>query len=434
MSMGIPYDLDFSQKVESIGVGEKKTTIAEPINGRTFTVYSGMSPEIPIYGGKEGLFCDCTNMILECKIKNTNATAANSLTLEPKTGTAGLVQNLYVRTQSGETITSNKKFNVLYPMKTQQIMDSQWYSSTGAILYGHADADVANAPNTIAGGGTNTIVRCIPLCLSSFFQQKYFSLAGETIYITLDLESALISMIGVENDATDIQISEIKLYYDVHTMKPEAWRALKAEYNGVLKYYGKEYIHFPDTMAANSTELLTTLGWKKKRLTKIIACVRSTTQVATQTTTSLSNRHQASITEFGLYHDGQIVNQREVTFSVGGSRAYAELLKSSGGVWKVHSPNIARSDFLLEAPTGSAVNEVGNFFMEIDLESLFQDNQLSGLEVYNSLQFHILKTAVNTAYTVDIFGEFWQEISQDFNQAGLTKVDSNKLFENPQMA
>ena len=55
-----------------------------------------MSPEIPIYGGKSNMFSDNTNMLLECKITNTNATTGSTFTLEGRVGTGGLLKNVYI--------------------------------------------------------------------------------------------------------------------------------------------------------------------------------------------------------------------------------------------------------------------------------------------------------------------------------------------------
>ena len=92
-----------------------------------------------------------------------------------------------------------------------------------------------------------------------------------------------------------------------------------------------------------------------------------------------------------------IVNTREVVVNgTAGSRSYGEILKANGGVWNMHTNSLHNKDsFMKVQPSYADDDNVGSFFMELDLENLFaNENTLSGLEVYNSLQFYIKKTGI----------------------------------------
>jgi len=161
------------------------------------------------------------------------------------------------------------------------------------------------------------------------------------------------------------------------------------------------------------------LGWKKKYLTRIMASVRNSDHVKSITLPSLSNRTQGQITEFSLEHDGSTVGEK-VIYNKGGCIPYAEMLKSNGELWDMHSDNLNdQRGFSMVSPGGTSDTDVGTFLMELDLESLYQDeHSLSGLDIYNSLQFNIKKDSVTEIDTVDIFGEYSSRITIDFNNDG----------------
>ena len=433
MSKSIPENLDFASKMASIGYKNKKRVIQEPINGSVFT-FSNNGPELPIYGNKPNSFCDNTNMIMYADIVNTlDVDDTDTFKFEGRVGTGGCIKNLYIRSAGGEVISNIKNYNLLYAMKLQQNATNKWYDGKGAQLYRHASTPYTNANGTIAQN--STIETALPLTLSSFFDCKYWILEGQTTYISMDLESSLICAIGgagASINATSLQLKNVRLVYDVYEMEPAAWNSVKAQYGGVFNYYGKEYLHRTDSLAVNATEITTTLGWKKKYLTKLLAGLRPTAQTVARASPSLTNRNQALVTEYSLSHDGSTLGEKAIEYK-SGVLTYGEIVKSNGGVWDMHADEL-NTDGLFTgtgaagvALAGTSNAAVGSYMMELDFESLFQDqHSLSGIEVYNSLQFNIKKTSVNELTTLDIFGEYSSQIVLDLNQNGQIFCPDNK--------
>ena len=427
----IPADLDFAERMASIGYKNKKRVVQQPINGTTFT-FSNNGPELPIYGNKPNSFCDNTNMILYADIVNTNATANCTFKFEGRVGTGGAIKNLYIRSAGGEQISTIKNYHLLYAAKLQQNATSNWYNGRGKRLYRHASTPFDNTNGTIGVG--STIESALPLTLSSFFDCKYWILEGQTTYISMDLESSLIAAIGgnAACTATDLQLQNVRLVYDVYEMDPAAWSAVKAQYGGVFRYYGHEYLHRTDSLAVNVTEITTTLGWKKKYLTKLIAGLRPTAQTTARASPSLTNRNQCLVTEYSLSHDGSTLGEKAIEYK-SGVLTYAEMLKANGGLWEMHGDEM-NTDGLFTgtgdagvALAGTSDATVGSFLMTLDFESLFQDqHSRSGIDVYNSLQFNIKKSSVNQLTTLDIFGEYSSEIILDLNQNGMIICPDNK--------
>jgi hypothetical protein len=435
MSKSIPENLDFASKMASIGYKNKKRVIQEPINGTVFT-FSNNGPELPIYGNKPNSFTDNTNMMMYADIVNTNATANCTYKFEGRVGTGGCIKNLYIRSAGGEVISNIKNYHLLYAMKLQQNATSKWYDGKGRQLYRHASTPFTNANGTlsVSGGATPSITSALPLTMSSFFDCKYWILEGQTTYISMDLESSLIAAIGgnAACTATDLQLQNVRLVYDVYEMEPAAWNSVKSQYGGVFNYYGKEYLHRTDSLATNATEITTTLGWKKKYLTKLLAGLRSTAQTTAYASPSLTNRNQALVTEYSLSHDGSTLGEKAIEYK-SGVLTYGEIVKSNGGIWDMHADEL-NTDGLFTgtgaagiALAGTSDATVGSYMMELDFESLFQDqHSLSGIEVYNSLQFNIKKTSVNQLTTLDIFGEYSSQIVLDLNQNGQIFCPDNK--------
>jgi hypothetical protein len=433
MSKSIPENLDFASKMASIGYKNKKRVIQEPINGSVFT-FSNNGPELPIYGNKPNSFTDNTNMMMYADIVNTNdASADSTFKFEGRVGTGGCIKNLYIRSAGGEVISNIKNYNLLYAMKLQQNATNKWYDGKGRQLYRHASTPFDNANGTIARN--STMETALPLTLSSFFDCKYWILEGQSTYISMDLESSLICAIGGADasiSATDLQLHNVRLIYDVYEMEPAAWNSVKAQYGGVFNYYGKEYLHRTDSIGSGNTEITTTLGWKKKYLTKLLAGLRATAQTTAKVSPSLTNRNQCYVSEYSLSHDGSTLGEKAIEYK-SGVLTYGEIVKSNGGIWDMHADEL-NTDGLFTgtgalgvALAGTDNATIGSYMMELDFESLFQDqHSLSGIDVYNSLQFNIKKSGVAEITTLDIFGEYSSQIVIDLNQNGQIFCPDNK--------
>jgi len=197
--MSIPIDLDFNKRMSSIGVEDRKRVVQEPINGPEYT-FSNTGPRIPIYGNKPGWFSNNTDMIIRADVYNSNATAACTFTFEGRVGTGGVIKNMYLTSAGDTPITNLKASNVLYPILVQKQASPDWYENNGKKLYAHESTPLTNADGTMLIGdatnitaGTNSKTNLLPLCMSSFFEQKYWSLEGQTVYLSMDLESSIIA-------------------------------------------------------------------------------------------------------------------------------------------------------------------------------------------------------------------------------------------------
>jgi hypothetical protein len=430
-----------------------------------------LGPELPVYGNKPNSITNTQDMLLIADIVNTNTGA--KFVLEGRAGTGGCIKNLYIKSQGGEIISEIKKYNLLYAEMLQKSASNEWYDKKGKRLYRHSSTPYTNAygtiyrsgavvsenaaDNTVPGDASDTMTSYLPLTLSSFFNQKYWILEGETVNISFDLESSIIAamgtkltdtaevaadgqnvlipaVVGVDVAATDLRLENVRLEYDIYEMEPEAFKALKARHGNQFIYYGKEYLHRPDSIPSGETASNTVLGWKKDYITRLMASLRSTSQVNTAARPSLTNRNQCLVTKYSLEHDSTTVGRKAIEYT-GGVRTYGEIVKDNGGVWNMNVDEIDADGLFTgtnpvtadigKALAGTDDDTIGSYLMELDFESLFQDEHtLSGLKVNNNLQFLIEKSSVAELTTLDIFGEYSSRIILDLNNGLITCPDN----------
>lgn len=382
-----------------------------PSNGNSF-VANTASPviHIDLPGNVQNTFCDFQNSYLKFTVTNGST---GSINLE-ECGCLGLFQRVEILT-GGQTLSYLDQYSVLAQLMMDLDTSDAFKGNVGRVLMGTG----SGAVGALIGPGDSRQFS-MPIILSSLFGlTKYLPLIGrDQIRIRLTMNPTAQAVIAGGN--ANLTYSNIEFVsYNVE-LGSDVMSMVSLATGNVFNMIVNDYRHTQQTLDANQTSLVHTLGFSFSSLNRILVCPRPTSSANSAAALSNANRGRRSINRFYLTIGGAKYPQREILCDDVCSEVLQELEVSNktSGVWSHISSLNGGQGFSANNPSGADYDNCGKFAMGVDLESQrIQDNGIySGLStIGQTVQFNAELGAVNQAYVYDYFAEYSLMLSLDMN-------------------
>mmetsp|Transcript_32810 Transcript_32810/g.38487 ORF Transcript_32810/g.38487 Transcript_32810/m.38487 type:complete len:441 (-) Transcript_32810:1015-2337(-) len=397
--------------------GNRQSRYRTPSNNGGGSYEMGQAIEFTIPMGQKGSVCDFKNSRMTFTVTNNMAAAANNandIFFQPRVGTLGLINQIYIRNDAGEQFSNFDGFNVLAPLLQEREVDPNWYASNGNALMA---CSTAYAGVSIASNSAS-LIKMIPFTLSGVSHPQFPMDSENAIVIGLKLEdvkTCFVSTNAVAN--SDVIISNLQFHYDVYDLAPPTIASINS------KLVANQYImsvpdwsHSTKILTANETKLNQTINFSKRKALRLIMVVRPTANISTATSMGLQSKTQASITNIICkLNDKTYQSSTGVDMSTTNMvDAFSEMLIQTpyGGLYDMKTNALTFDRYSVAGTSASTTLATsGCFFYEINFSNRMDtDISVSGEQIGNqNLILDITKTATNASLTFDFFVEYENE-------------------------
>lgn len=417
----LPFDMNYMAYMDANKEAEnKESLVAGTTNGSTFKMNQAF--EVTIKMQQPDYVADFKNGYFSMDITNGCANA-NTASFQGYVGSLGLINQQIIKTDAGKEFSNIDGYNVLTPLLIEKIVDPDWYSGNGNILFGCDDA-ADGSGDAVAQNAT--IHKIIPHILTGT-ALPYFPMGSVSNFIFHQKLDTLATSFSSESNIadmvdSDITISNIKYHYDVYKLKPPALSSIENRLvNGNYVLEVPDWKHQTHNLAANLTGCNVQLGFSLRKVKRLIIIARSTDRISVPLNKGLIGRNKAGITKILTKLDNRTFqNSSGIEMTASNSvEAYAELLKNNGGLLDMSTNSMVYDRFNLlgsgTAPTSLATS--GSFYHEVDFSNgMDTDTSKSGVSIgNNNLEVQITKTGTE-ATTFDFFLEFYNIYTMNKNE------------------
>ena len=302
-------------KRRSVSARSFRTKIA-PSNGSLYGENQTIQIDMP--ANLAGQYYDFSSMYLKFKVTNTVA----AYTLD-RAGGLSFFKRLQIST-AGAQICDINNYNVLATAMIDTDASSEWKAGYGAILLGtHGDA-LSGSTQAIGAGRTF----CTPLVLNPLFNTTphrlipAFSLSAITLRLTLDATASCVQSAG----APVLAYSDVELVCMMTELSPAAQAQVDSATGGKYNILANSFMNSQATLAANNTQLTSSLGFSMSSMERVIATHRPTTSINSQAAFSLGNRTTSGLVQYQYLINAESYPARPVIVDSAGAESTAEFL------------------------------------------------------------------------------------------------------------
>ena len=405
-------------------------------------------------GARRNCFLDCANSYIKFTIRNTDATAANNLTID---GTAASFINSLNVYHGSNLLESVQQYDVLF----SYLADFQLDMAKKLGLSAAFGCTPQRTGLSLAGGGTNQMTFCLPILsgVVGVMNDKYLPLSlADDIRLEWALNPTYLSVVaGLTNSTVaDWSMINFELQLNIVELSDDAMRMVSAvtPFTQPVYMHGSSWRHYSSVVPASAAGQQSFLVPARfASLKGLVVCPRRSTEMgntaAGKTSYSISSRINPNIASYWWRLGSILVPQRPVTLSnsntTGGyAQGFMEILRSfhSLGNFAISSSIAANTadgegtasyNIADVAETGTTVALAGTmgtsyrnaFAIGQELESISNrgDSLLAGVNTLNQQIFfeYTSNVAIGAAsYTLDFYANYDHILCLDEN--GLLSV------------
>ena len=404
-------------------------------------------------GARRNCFLDCANSYIKFTIRNTDATAANNLTID---GTAASFINSLNVYHGSNLLESVQQYDVLF----SYLADFQLDMAKKLGLSAAFGCTPQRTGLSLAGGGTNQMTFCLPILsgVVGVMNDKYLPLSlADDIRLEWALNPTYNSCVtNAAGTLADWSMINFELQLNIVELSDDAMRMVSAvtPFTQPVYMHGSSWRHYSSVVPGSSAGQQSFLVPARfASLKGLVVCPRRSTEmgntIAGKSSYSVSSRINPNIASYWWRLGSILVPQRPVTLSnsntTGGyAQGFMEILRSfhSLGNFAITSA-VASNTTDGEDPAGfnvaetaetgttviqalAALNSYKNAFaIAQELESISNrgDSLLAGVNTMNQQIFfeYTSNVAIGTAsYTLDFYANYDHILCLDEN--GLLSV------------